>query len=153
VIALGGPVVELRVTGTLIGYAVWLALLAARAKLAGVRPSPAWAAAAVGVGTVMCSQSLVYEYLILALAVPHTLDLWEAGYRKRSLLLAWLLVLQAVPQPPVAELIVSAGLGGRLEDVLVSYRSFGVLAAAVVVLAGPVRPLREAAGDSPPPRS
>jgi hypothetical protein len=83
---------------------------------------------------------MVYELLVLALAVPHALDLWESGRRRRALLLTVLLLLQTVPQPPVAELIHRLGVGGRLEEVLVSYRSFAVLAAAAVVLTGPTRP-------------
>jgi len=141
-IAAGGPVVELRVTGTLIGSAVWLGLLAVRAWRAGVRPSPAWAAAAAGVGTVLCSQALVYEFLILALAVPHALDLWEGGRRRWAVALAALLLIQTVPQPPVADFVAGLGVGGRVQEVLVSYRSFGVLSAAAVVLLGPVNPTR-----------
>jgi hypothetical protein len=122
-IAVGGPVIELSVMTTVIGYATWFVLLALRAWRGGM-PSAAWAAAAAGVGAALCSQVLVYELLILALAVPLVLDWWEARRRWWAAALTVLLLAQAIPQ----------------RDPPYSYRSFGVLAAAALVLTGPLRP-------------
>ena len=152
VIAAGGPVIELSVAGVLAGYAVWGMAAAARAWRAGVRPSPGWAAAAAAIGAVLCAQTLGYELLILGLLAPHLLDLWEARRRGWVVALVAALLVQLVPYPQFSAWVESRGVGPRWEDVLLSYRSFGLLALAAVFLAGPVLPAAApAAGKASPP--
>ena len=101
VVANGGPVWELGMLGTLLGYAVWFALVAvrmgctsrqrerltdpefpahpdagtvrrSRCRLIGCHPtSPSWALAACAVGAPLCCQLLPYELPLLVLVLPY----------------------------------------------------------------------------------
>jgi len=84
----GGPLVELTAVTMVAGYFVWLGLVVGRVALAGTRPTVGWVVAVAAVGSVLCSQVLVYELLILTLLVPWVRDLFAGGWRLRS----WLAV-------------------------------------------------------------
>jgi hypothetical protein len=80
----GGPLIELGLATTLAGYLVWYGLLVGRCAIRGERPSTSWAIAATAAGAVLCSQVLVYERLVLLLAVPWIRDLFSQGRTLRG---------------------------------------------------------------------
>ncbi len=125
-IAAGGPVLELTPITTLAGYLVWFGLVLARTVIAGVQPSAAWALAAAAVGSVLCSQVLGYEVLVLLLAVPWLRELFAAGKRWP----AWSAILLMAAQLLPREWVEAVGIG--------SHRALAVAAFALVVLIGPV---------------
>jgi Glycosyltransferase family 87 len=127
-LAAGGPQVELTAVTTVAGYLVWFGLVVGRIAVTGEHPSAAWAVVAVAVGAVLCSQVLVYELLLLAVAVPWVRDLFAGGWRVRGWLAVVLLAVQLMPGKPMEAL--------RLE----SYHPLGVALLAVLVLAGPLNP-------------
>ena len=97
VYALGLAEIELGAKGVLIGYAAAALLIAARVRLAGARPTPAWALAAAVTAAAECCQLLASEGLLLMGVLPHLLDTLAA---RRRLAAAWLvagLVLKSVP--------------------------------------------------------
>ncbi|VTT99691.1 hypothetical protein : : DUF2029 [Gemmataceae bacterium] len=129
----GGPLIELSLATTLAGYLVWYALLIGRWAVTGVRPSAAWAVAASAAGAAVCCQVLVYELMVLVIAVPWLRDLFVGGYRTWGLAGAVLLGAHLAPRPFVE------GLG------IVGHNSIAVALFALVVLVGPADPLRPAA--------
>ncbi|MDB5306789.1 MAG: hypothetical protein JWO38_991, partial [Gemmataceae bacterium] len=120
--------VEQTAGTTLAGYLIWFGLVVGRCAAAGVRPSPAWAAAAAAVGAVWCPQVLGYEALFLAVAVPWVRELFDAGLRVRGWAAAFTLGAQLVPY----QLAAAVGVD--------FHRPLGVAVLAVLVLAGPVAP-------------
>ena len=90
--------------------------------------------------------------LILGLIAPHLLDLWEAGRRRWAVAVIVLLLVQLVPYPQLYDWVTSQPywpayvrveepqILARWAEVVVSYRSFGVLALAAAILVGPTRP-------------
>lgn len=118
----GGPLVELTAATTIAGYLVWFGLALGRVALAGTRPSASWAVALAVVGSVLCSQVLVYELLVLALVVPWVRDLFASGYRLRGWLAVVLLSVQLIPMGQVN---------------IVFPPSLSVALLAVLVLVGP----------------
>jgi hypothetical protein len=123
--------VELTAATTLAGLMVWFGLAAGRCALAGGRPSAAWAAAAAAAGGLLCAQVLVYDLMLLTLAVPWVRELLAGGWRVRGWLAAGLLALETVPLD--AALLIDWG----------NHRPLGVALLAAVVLVGPVAPRRE----------
>ncbi len=119
--------IEQTASITLATYAVWFGLLAGRCCLSRSRPSPAWAAAAAGVGAVFCPQVLLYELLILVLAIPWVRSLFSNGYWVRGWAATALLVLELVPY----DVLLPLGV--------VVHRPLGVALLAALVLTGPVR--------------
>jgi hypothetical protein len=119
--------VELTATKTLVGFAVWFALVAGRCRLAGAMPPAAWATAAAAVGSVLCAQALPYDVLLLVLVVPWVRALFAGGYWLRGWLTGAVLFVQLVPLGVLLPLGVSI------------HRPLGVALAAVLVLVGPVR--------------
>lgn len=125
----GGPLVELSLATTLAGYLVWYGLLVGRCAGTGARPSAAWAAAATAAGAALCCQVLVYELMVLVVAVPWLRDLFVGGYR------TWGFVGTA---------LVGAHLVSRvfLEEIgLVGHHPLAVALFALVVLTGPTNPV------------
>ena len=119
---------ELDAARTVAGYLVWFGLVAGRVALAGTRPSAAWAVAATAAGALVCSQVLVYELLLFAVAVPWLRDLFAAGWRIRGWLAVALLAVQMLPQ-------------ARMEAIgVAAQRPLAVALFAVLVLVGPVAP-------------
>ncbi len=92
-----GVLIEQTATTTLASYLIWFGLVVGRCAWSGIRPSAAWAAAAAAVGAVLCPQVLAYESLVLALAVPWVLELFEGGNRRLAAIAALLLASQLVP--------------------------------------------------------
>jgi len=121
----GGPLVELTAVTTAAGYLVWLGLVVGRVALSGTRPTASWAVAVAAVGSVLCSQVLVYELLVLALVVPWVRDLFADGWRLRSWLAVGLMAVQLIPQNAMAK------MGFSFPP------SLGVALLAVLVLVGP----------------
>jgi hypothetical protein len=121
----GGPLVELTAVTMVAGYFVWLGLVVGRVALAGTRPTVGWVVAVAAVGSVLCSQVLVYELLILTLLVPWVRDLFAGGWRLRSWLAVGLMSVQLIPQNAMAK------MGFSFPP------SLGVALLAVLVLVGP----------------
>lgn len=92
----GGPLIELGLATTVAGYLVWYGLLVGRCAIRGERPSSSWAIAATAAGAVLCSQVLVYERLVLLLAVPWVRDLFESGRTLRGTAAVSLIGVQAI---------------------------------------------------------
>ncbi|AMV23509.1 hypothetical protein VT84_03805 [Gemmata sp. SH-PL17] len=126
-ISCGGPPIELSAITTIAGYLVWGGLVVGRCAVTGRRPPAPWAGAAAVSGAVVCSQVLVYELLMLVIAVPWIRDLFAA----RRLVWGWtavlFLVIQTIP------------INGT-SPVLDFYRPGGALAFALLVLLGPIAP-------------
>jgi hypothetical protein len=118
----GGPLVELSATTTIAGYLVWFGMAIGRVALAGARPAASWMVAVAAVGSVLCSQVLVYELLILALVIPWVRDLFANGYRFFGWFAIGLLSIQLIPQ---------GALGFSFPP------SLGVALLAAAVLVGP----------------
>jgi len=135
--AAGGPLIELTAATTLAGYLVWSGLLAGRYAITGRRPSAAWALAAAATGSVLCSQVLGYEVLVLALALPWVLDLLAAGRSGWAVAAVALLAVQWIPYPQYLAWVESLAAAGQWEALLLSYRAAGVALLAAVVLVGP----------------
>jgi hypothetical protein len=136
---------DLSAVSTLLGYAVWAALVLGRVFLAKGRPTPAWAAAVAAVGALLCCQVLAYELVLLGLVAPHVLDLAAAGRRGWVLVFLVLLGLASVP----FEVIAALGEGGRFgrwEGAVTSHRSTAVALLAVALLVGgwPARRMTDA---------
>ncbi|HEV3436309.1 MAG TPA: glycosyltransferase family 87 protein [Gemmata sp.] len=121
----GGPLVELTPVTTVASYLVWLGLAIGRVALSGTRPTVSWAVAVAAVGSVLCSQVLVYELLVLALLVPWVRDLFADGWRVRSWLAIGLMSVQLIPQNAMTK------MGFSFPP------SLGVALLAVLVLVGP----------------
>ena len=122
-----GVLIEQTATTTLASYLIWFGLVVGRCAWSGTRPSAAWAAAAAAVGAVLCPQVLAYESLVLALAVPWVLELFEGGNRMRATIAALLLAAQLVP----FDMMEAVGIG--------FHRPLAVALFALLVLAGPSR--------------
>ena len=132
-----GPLVELSAVTTLAGYLVWFGLVAGRSAATRTAPSGAWALAAAAVGSVLCSQVLGYEALVLALVLPWLLDLLAARRWGWACAAAGLLAVQWVPFPPYLAWVESLRLGEPREALALSYRAFGIAGLAAALLAGP----------------
>jgi hypothetical protein len=78
----------------------------------------------------LCAQVLVYELLVLAVVVPYVRDLFAGGHRLRAWAMVLLMAAQLVPQ----KLMASFGVG--------AHHPLGVALLAVLVLTGPLNPLR-----------
>ena len=122
--------VELTAATTLAGLAVWAALVAARCRLARAKPSPAWASAAAAVGALLCAQALMYDLMLLALAVPWVRELFAGGRWVRGWLAAAALAAELVPFDQFGAL----GLW--------YHRPLCVAVLAALILIGPVAPAR-----------
>ncbi|WP_439629227.1 glycosyltransferase family 87 protein [Gemmata sp.] len=128
----GGPLIELGLGTTLAGYLVWYGLLVGRWAATGVRPSAAWAAAATGAGAALCCQVLVYELMVLVVAVPWLRDLFAGGYR------TWGVAGGALLGAHLVSLVFMQGIG------LAGHHPLAVALFALAVLTGPADPLRPA---------
>ena len=126
-----GQLVELTIVTTVAGYAVWFGLVAGRCALAAEWPSPSWAASAAAAGGLLCCQVLGYELLLFTLAVPWLRDLGAAGYRWRVGLGVGLIVFEFFVTQSIFKPI-------GLE----STRPLGVALFALLVLVGPINPLK-----------
>ncbi|MBA4189160.1 MAG: hypothetical protein C0467_14275 [Planctomycetaceae bacterium] len=137
VFAFGGPLLELGIVTTVAGYLVWYGFLMGRWTWSGERPSAAWATAATVAGAVWCSQVLVYELILLLAAVPWVRDLYLGGYRIRSVTAACLLAIHWVPRTTME----GAGFP--------AHHPIAVALFALVVLTGPLNPVRTPSPESP----
>ncbi|MCE9563787.1 MAG: DUF2029 domain-containing protein [Planctomycetes bacterium] len=135
--ASGGPLIELSAVTTVAGYLVWYGLLIGRWAVSRTWPSAAWATAATAAGAVLCSQVLVYELMFLAAAVPWVRDLFLGGYRYRGGIAVCLLAGHLVPWMTMKEMF---GFS--------AHHPLGVALFALVVLTGPMNPLRIEPVDS-----
>ncbi|VTS01221.1 abc transporter atp-binding protein : Uncultured bacterium genome assembly Metasoil_fosmids_resub OS=uncultured bacterium PE=4 SV=1: DUF2029 [Gemmata massiliana] len=126
-ISCGGPPIELSAITTIAGYLVWGGLVVGRCAVTGRRPSAPWACAAAVSGAVVCCQVLVYELLMLVIAVPWIRDLFAGRHLVRGWTAVLLLVIQTIP------------INGT-SLVLDFYRPGGALAFALLVLLGPIAP-------------
>ncbi len=159
VVANGGPVWELGMLGTLLGYGVWFGLVWARNGLK--KPSPSWALAACAVGAPLCCQLLPYELTLLVLILPYLGELLASDHprdRFAALVVAGFGTFALIPGGEGSSVEQFAGLFATgVRDVLMSHRSFGVacLAGAILIHGSPrstLRPSGSAAGH-PIPRS
>ncbi len=132
----GGPLIELSVVTTMAGYLVWYGLLIGRWGVSRMRPSATWAVAATAAGAVLCSQVAVYELMLLGATVPWVRDLFLGGYRVRGGIATCLLASHLVPWMTMRETI---GLS--------AHHSLAVALFALLVLTGPMNPLRKPAPD------
>ncbi len=122
VVAADGPAIELSASGVLAGYVVWGLAVLVRVRLAASRPTPAWlVAVAFAVAPVVC-QVMGYELTLLALVVPHALDLFHAGRVRTAFLILMGLALAWAPF--------------AVGELLPSHRAIGAAWVAVVVLVG-----------------
>ena len=148
VVAAGGPAVDLDAARTLAGYAAWAGLVAARVRVAGRRPSPAWAVAVAVTGSALCCQVLPYELFWTVAAVPLALDWVQAGRWRPAAVIGFALVLGTVHMVFGEWAADALGAADRGREVLVSTRSFSVLllAGTLIVTGWPgPRPSRPAA--------
>ena len=122
VVAAGGPAIELSALGVLAGYAVWGLAVLARVRIARSRPSPAWAVAVAFAAAPVVCQVMGYELTLLALVVPHVLDLFAAGRVRTAFLILMGLALAWAPF--------------AVGELLPSHRAIGAVWVAVVVLIG-----------------
>jgi len=97
VVAAGGPAIELSTLGVLAGYAVWGATVLVRVRIARSWPTPAWAVAVAFAAAPVCCQVMGYELTLLALVVPHVLDLFAAGRVRTAFLILMGLALAWAP--------------------------------------------------------
>ncbi len=118
--------IELTATTTVAGYAVWFTLVAARCWLGRAKPSVAWAVASAAVGAALCAQVLMYDLIMLTLAVPWIRDLFTAGRRTSGFAAVFLLGLQAIP----FQVLNQIGFD--------FHRPLGVALLAVLILVGPI---------------
>lgn len=96
-VAAGGPAIELSALGVLAGYAVWGVAVLARVRIARSRPTPAWALAVAFAAVPVVCQVMGYELTLLALVVPHVLELFAAGRVRTALLILIGLALAWAP--------------------------------------------------------
>ena len=159
VVANGGPVWELGMLGTLMGYGVWFGLVWARNGWK--KPSPSWALAACAVGAPLCCQLLPYELTLLVLILPYLGELLASDHprdRFAALVVAGFGTFALIPGGEGSSAEQFAGLFATgVRDVLTSHRSLGVacLAGAILIHGSPRRmltPSASAAGH-PIPRS
>ncbi len=138
VVANGGPVWELGMLGTLMGYGVWFALLVVRSRFGRIGPS--WALAACAVGAPLCCQLLPYELPLLVLALPYLGELLASENphdRLAALLVAAFGTFALLPggEGGIAEDFAHTfGFTAGIEDVLLSHRSLGVACLAGTIL-------------------
>ncbi len=132
----GLPATDLGVGGTLAGYAVVGSLLALRVRLAGARPSLAWALAAASASAAVCAQVLPNELCLLWFAWPLAFD-WCAAGTPRGRLVAGLLVgglvLKSVPME-IAAYLADENAAGWLTNTAFATRALGSLSVLLVVL-------------------
>lgn len=122
IVAAGGPAIELTAVGVLAGYAVWAVAVLLRVRIARNRPTTAWAVAVAFAAAPVCCQVMGYELTVLALVVPHVLDLFAAGRVRTSLLIVMGLALAWAPF--------------AVGELLPSHRAIGAAWVAVSVLFG-----------------
>jgi len=141
VVANGGPVWELGMLGTLLGYGVWFGLVWARHGWK--KPSPSWALAACAVGAPLCCQLLPYELTWLVLVLPYLGELLASDHprdRFAALAVAGFGTFALIPGGEGSTAEQFAGLFGiGVRDVLMSHRSLGVacLAGAIWIHGSP----------------
>jgi hypothetical protein len=114
------------------GLAVW-----ARVRITRRQPTTGWAVAvAFAAATVFC-QVMGYELTVLALVVPHVLDLFAAGRVRTAFLILMGLALAWAPF--------------AVGDLLPSHRAIGAVWVALVVLFGgwPITPSGSSASSVP----
>ncbi len=157
VVANGGPVRELGMLGTLLGYGVWFGLLAVRNGLK--KPSPSWALAGCAVGAPLCCQLLPYELPLLVLVLPYLGELLASENPRDRLAAVLVAAFGTFALLPGGEGGMSEnfadifGSWPGIRDVLMSHRALGVAClAGTVLIHGSVRPCSSAAGH-PTPRS
>ena len=163
VVANGGPVWELGMLGTLLGYGAWFAMVGLRAtsrtreqRTDPVSPryalgdevrrsrvrlvsSPSWALAACAIGAPLCCQLLPYELPFLVLVLPYLGELL-ASENPRDRLAALLIaasgtfaILPGGEGSSAESLAHTYGFTSGLRDVLLSHRSLGVACLAGIV--------------------
>ena len=158
-VANGGPVWELGMPGTLLGYGVWFGLLAVRAR--SRKASPSWALAACAVGAPLCCQLLPYELPLLILALPYLGELLASDNPRdqvAAVLVAAFGTFAMLPggEGSSAEAIAETfGFTAGVRDVLMSHRSLGVACLAATILfhgspRGSFRPSASAPGRPTP---
>lgn len=151
----GGPAMDLGLTGTLAGYAVWFGLVWARLRTQGGQDS-AWLLAVAACGALLCCQSLPYELPMLVLVLPYLGELFVSGRGRdqaAALVIAGFVAFAMLPGGGgslaetfahsaggfVDQLGQRLGVSWNLTAVLLSHRSLGVLLVSAAVLArGPV---------------
>lgn len=135
--SLGGPAIDLSLTGTLIGYAIATLLIVLRCALAKCWPSPAWALAAGMSAAMVCCQVLAYEAWLLVLVIPLILECLAAGQRRTAFIMIAMLTLQTLPFFPVVDATLKLhAMTGQdwLVPLLTSYRAWLVLGLALTIL-------------------
>ena len=154
VVANGGPVWELGMLGTLLGYGVWFGLIWARNRWK--KPSPSWALAACAVGAPLCCQLLPYELTLLVLILPYLGELLASDHHRdrfAALVIAGFGTFALLPGGEGSSVEQFAGLFGiGVRDVLMSHRSLGVacLAGAILIHGSPRGALRPSASVGHP---
>lgn len=135
VAALGGPAINLRVSMTLGGYALWIVLLACRLRRRD-NLNLAYLLACTAVGTLFFAQVLAYEMLLLALLAPLIAQLFDADCRGDFWTLIGLLVFLLIPLNVMDQVANALQLGddshGRI--LLRSHKCFGMAALALYLL-------------------
>ena len=135
-----GHAIEQTATITFAAYLIWFGLILGRCSIAKAHPSAAWVMAAAAAGSAFVPQVLVYEVLLLALAVPWVRELSASGFRLFAGLAVLLLAAELIPF-------------AALEAIGITFhRPLCVALFAVLVMVGPIKPLHASASlQSPAP--
>ncbi len=156
VVANGGPIIELGMFGTLLGYSVWFGLVGLRTGMN--KPSPSWTLAAFAVGAPLCCQLLPYELPLLVLVLPYLGELLASEHprdRLAALLVAVFGTFALLPggEGSTAERFADIfGFTTGIRDVLLSHRSLGVAClAGTILIRGSPKP--SVSAERPTPRS
>jgi hypothetical protein len=149
---LGGTAVELGAVGTIASYAVWFGVCAARSAIRLVKPSLAWALAAVGCGIPLCCQTLPYELPVLILILPWVIESLRSSYRPIPILAIFFasMVLQLGGSGSIFDDFAKFTGSPLIHRLMESHQSFFV-ALLAAIFSGSAKPtIASASGSSSP---